>query len=67
MRAEGSAAAGAMWSHFIPLIDEAFVPQLLYQPPAGLDVVVIQGYVGMIQVDPEADALGQLFPFLNVL
>src|SRR3970282_728067 len=47
-------------------VDEALVPELLDDPPDGLDVVAVVGDVGVVHIDPEADALREGLPFLDV-
>ena len=64
--AKAGLAAGAMGSAAQTLVEEAVIPQLLEDPPAGLDKVVVQGYVGVLHVHPEADAVGENLPFLDV-
>ena len=63
---ERSAAAGAVGGYFVALIDQPLVPHLLYCPPAALDEFIVHGNVGMLQVDPESDAVSQGIPFLEI-
>jgi hypothetical protein len=51
----------------VVLDQQAPLPQLLHDPPARLDVAGVVGDVGVLQVEPEADALGHLVPVLDVL
>ena len=64
--AEGGAAARAIRRHAVVLVDQAVLPHLLEQPPAGLDVVVVPGDVGVLHVRPEADALAHAGPLFHV-
>ena len=40
---------------------------MLENPPDALDIVVGKGHVGIVQVNPESGAFGQLLPFIDVL
>ncbi len=66
MGAKGCDAARAMRRDLVPLVDQVPVPQLLDDPPAALDVAVIESDVGVVHVYPETDAFRQLFPLLYV-
>ena len=66
MRAEGGTTAGAMGGYPIALIYQSPIPHLLYRPPAGLNIAIFHSDIGVFQVNPEGDALGQCFPFLKV-
>ena len=66
MRAERGATAGAMRGNLIALIHQALIPKLLYYPPAGFNILIIHSDIGMLQVNPEGDALGHCLPFLEV-
>ena len=46
-----------MGSDFESLIHQIFVPELLNDPPGTLNVIVIEGNVGVVHVYPEADTL----------
>ena len=48
------------------LVEEAFVPELAHQPPDRLDVVVGEGPVGVLGVDPHRGALGERGEVLDV-
>ena len=43
-------------------VEQAFVEHLLERPPSGFDVVVVQGHVGVVEVNPVGHALGHLTP-----
>ncbi len=64
--ADGRAAARAVRHHLEALVEQALVPDGAQQPPHRLDVVVGVGVVGVVQVDPEPDALGEPLPLLEV-
>ena len=64
--AEAGLAAGAVGGAAVVLVDEAVVPELLEDPPAGLDVVVVVGDVGIVHVGPERDPLRQLLEVADV-
>ena len=48
------------------LVEESFVPEFFEDPPAGFDEVVVEGDVGMLHIDPKADAIGEGFPFFDI-
>ena len=64
--AQGRATARAVRRHAVILVDEAVLPELLEDPPAGLDVVVMVSHVGVVEVRPKADALAQARPFFHI-
>ena len=59
-------AAGAVRDHFVTLVQQVVVRDPLQRPPDRLDVLVGEGDVGVVEIDPEADALGQPVPLLDV-
>ena len=63
---ERGPAARAVGDDLVALVEPARVPHLAHRPPARLDVVVVHRHVGVVEVDPEADALGQPVPVLDV-
>ena len=67
VRGERGAAARAVGHDLVPLVEAALVPELAQRPPDRLDVVVLERDVGVVEVDPEADPLGQPVPLLDVL
>ena len=66
MGAEAGHAAGAVWRTAHGLVEQVLVPKGLQHPPAGLDVVVVQGDVRVFHVDPVADAGGHGLPLFHV-
>ena len=66
MRGERRLAARAVGDDLVALVEAAGVPHLAHRPPARLDVVVVHRHVGVVEVDPEADPLGQPVPVLDV-
>ncbi len=66
MAGEGGPAARAVGHHLELLVQQALVMDRLQRPPHRLDVVGIQRSVGVVEVDPEADPLGQPVPVLQV-
>ena len=48
------------------LVEQAAIPQLLEDPPPGFDVVGFQGDVGVVHIDPVADAVGHHLPLFDV-
>ncbi len=67
MRGEGRAAAVAVGHHLVPLVQQPLVADRLQRPPHRLDIALIKGSVGVLQVHPEADAFGQPVPLLEEL
>ena len=67
MGAEAGDASGAVGGAPHVLAEQALVPEGFEYPPAGLDVIVIQGHVRVVHVHPVADAVGQGFPLLKVV
>ena len=66
VRGERGAAARAVGDDLVALVEPPVVPDLAQRPPDRLDVVVVQRHVGVVEVDPEADPLGQPVPVLDV-
>ena len=66
MRGERGAAARAVGDDLVALVEAPLVPDLAQRPPDRLDVVVGQRHVGVVEVDPEPDPLGQPVPVLDV-
>ena len=66
MGTEGGAAPGTVGGNLIALINQPSIPHPLYCPPAGLNVIIVHGDIGMLQVNPESDALGHCLPLLEV-
>ncbi len=64
--ADGGAAARAVRDDLVPLVQQTLVPDLPQQPPHRLDVAVGVRVVGVLEVDPEADALGEALPLLQI-
>ena len=67
VRGERGSAAGAVGHDLVALVEPLVVPEPAQRPPDRLDVVVVEGDVGVVEVDPEADPLGQPVPILDVL
>ena len=53
---------GAVRQHFVAPIQQALVEHLLEGPPGGLDVVVVQRHVGVVQIHPVRHAFGHFPP-----
>ena len=66
MRAQAGDAARAVRRNPVRLVDVALVPELLEHPPAGGDVAVVGGDVGVVHVQPDAHPLGHGLPLLHV-
>ena len=63
---ERRAATRAIWNNLIPLEKQILVPKVLQNPPDGFDVFVRVRNIRVFEVDPVADAVGELLPILNV-
>src|SRR5690606_17781615 len=63
---ERRAAARAVRHHLEALIQQVPLPELAEDPPDRLDVLVLEGDVGIFEVHPVGDALGELLPLLDV-
>jgi hypothetical protein len=59
---KGGAAACAVGLDLVALDQEPLAPELGQRPPDRLDIGVAVGVIGMIEVDPVADALGHRPP-----
>ena len=64
--ADRRAAARAVGHDLVALVQQPAVPDLAEDPPHRLDVVVGEGVVGIIEVDPEPDALREALPLLEI-
>ncbi len=64
---ERRAVARAVRDDLEALVEQVLVPQLLERPPDRLDVVRVERPVGIVEVDPVADPLGQPRPVLEEL
>ena len=67
VRGERRSTTRAVGHDLVALVEQVLLPELGERPPDRLDVVVVQGDVGVVEVDPEADPLGQPVPLLDVL
>ena len=66
MRAEAGAGSGRIRLDGIAFIEQAFVIEVFQQEPQGLDVVVGEGDVGIVEVDPVAHLAGEVVPHVLV-
>ena len=64
--AEAGYAPGTVWSAPHGLVEQVLVPERLQHPPTGLDIVIVQGDVGVFHVDPVADAVGHGLPLFDI-
>ena len=64
--ADGGAAARAVRHDLVALVEQALVPDPPQDPPDRLDVVVGERVVRVVEVEPEADALGEPHPLLEI-
>ena len=60
-------AAGAIRDDLVALVEQVLVPEALEDPPDRLDVLIGVRHVGIIQVNPEGDAIRQASPVADVL
>ena len=66
VRGQRGLAARAVGDDPVALVQQAALVDLRERPPHRLDVALIQRAVGVLEVDPEADPLGQAVPLLHV-
>ena len=66
MRAQRGPAARAVRDDLVALVEQALVADLPQRPPHRLDVVGVERAVGVVEVEPEPDALRQPVPVLQV-
>ena len=59
-------APGAVGRDLVGLLEQTPPVEGFERPPDGLDVLGVHGPVGVGHVQPEADALGQLFPIAHI-
>ena len=62
VRAQARAGGRAVRLDALALVEQALAVDVLEQVPERLDVAVVVGDVGIVHVDPVADALGQAAP-----
>ena len=67
VRGQRGAAARAVGDDLVALVEQVALPQRLQRPPDRLDVLRLERAVGLVDVDPVADPLGQPVPVLEVL
>ena len=65
VRGERSAAARAVRDDLVALVKHLLVPDLLQRPPDRLDVAGVERAIGIVEIDPEADPLGQAIPLVK--
>ena len=65
VRGERGAASRAVRDDLVALVEQPLVPDLAQRPPDRLDVAVVERAVGVVEVDPEADPLGEPVPLLQ--
>ncbi len=63
---QGRAALGPPPDDFVALVEQAAVEEVFQRPPHAFDVALMEGDVGLVEVNPEAEPLGQLLPLLGV-
>ena len=55
-----------MRGNLITLVHQSPIPHLFYCPPDSLNIFIVHCDIGMLHVNPEANALGHCLPFLEV-
>ena len=50
----------------VSLVEQAALEKILQRPPHALHEALVVRDVGLLQIDPKADPLGQPFPLLHV-
>ena len=66
VRGERRPVARAVGDDLVGLIEAPVVPDPAQRPPDRLDVVVVESDVRIVEIDPEADPLGQRPPVVDV-
>ena len=66
VRRQGRPDPGVVRDHLVPAVQEALVPDGLQEMPDRLDVVVVEGVVGVVHVHPEAHPFGHALPVADV-
>ncbi len=61
-----SSTARTIGNDLMPLVEQAFIPDLLQRPPFGFDIFVMVGNIRVVHVCPEANAVAHRAPFLFV-
>ena len=64
---ESGPATGTVGENLVPLVQEPVVVHLRKLPPHALDVLIGVGYVGVLQIDPEAHPVDHPLPLALVL
>ncbi len=64
---ERRAAARAVRDDLVPLVEHVLIPELLENPPDRFDVIVLEGDVRVVEIEPEAELLRELEPFVEIL
>ena len=65
MTRKASACSRAIGLNGVTLVEHIVLVELLQEPPEGLDVLVVVGDIGVVEVDKVAHALGKVAPFLG--
>src|SRR5215212_2508468 len=60
------AAAGTVRHNLIALVEQIFIPEVFQNPPDRLDVVVGIGHIGILEIHPERNTIGEPLPILNI-
>ena len=58
--------AGAVGHDLIALVEQVLFPEVLEDPPDQLDIFVGVGHVGIFEVHPVGDAIGELAPVADI-
>ena len=66
MGAEAGYATGTVGRTLHVLVYQPLVPELFDDPPAGLDIGVVQGDVWVVHVHPEGDPFGHALPLADI-
>ena len=65
VRTQARAGLGRIRLNGVALVQQPFVVQLFKQTPYRLDVVIFVGYVGVFQIDPVPNSLGEVVPLVG--
>ena len=63
---KGRAALGPPPDDLVSLVEQAALEECLQGPPDALHITLVEGDVGLVEMDPETEPFGQFFPLLHV-
>ena len=64
---ERCTTSGTVGGNFVALVDEPFIPELPYYPPARFDVLPVERNVGVLVIYKIAYPFTQVLPFPHIM